>query len=188
LAVVFALTAVLSAVTVREARCWSSNRALFTRAVEVAPQNPAALMHLGIEEEKDQNLRAVLQLGERILAEDPNHYATLIRVGNLHWTFHEFDAALPPLLRARQLHPEREAAHFWLGAVYLDKAQFPEAETEFRKATELAPQQPDRHAGLAMALESQGKIEEAIREYRTELQLNPASARARQRLAALESR
>ena len=188
LVLVLALAGGLGGVTVRQARYWSSNRALFTHSVELAPHNASALGHLAKEEEHDHNLRAVLELGERILEEDPNHYATLVRVGNLRWTFHDYDGALAPLLRARQLHPERRAAHFWLGVVYLDKAQFADAETEFRKAIELAPNEPNQHVSLGMALEDLGRYDEAASEYAAELRLNPTSERAKQRLAVLKAR
>jgi len=185
---VLVIAGVLGGITVQQARFWSSNRELFTHCLEVAPHNSSALRRLAVEEEHDHHLQAVLQLGERMLQEDPDDYATLVRVGNLRWTFHDYDGALAALLRARQLHPEMRLAHFWLGVVYLDKAQYAEAEAESRKAIELAPSEPDQHASLGMALEDQRRFDEAIREFEAELQLNPASEPAKRHLALLNAR
>ena len=52
--------------------------------------------------------------------------------------------------------------HTNLGAVYLGKRQYDEAEVEFRKALELDPQAPQALAGLSVLYEARGDLERSL--------------------------
>jgi tetratricopeptide (TPR) repeat protein len=183
------LVCLLGGVTVVQAHYWSGGMALYGHAAEVAPHNLKALN--GIARSMTENPydpHELLKAGERILQDDPDAYETLVGVGRLRWEFHDYDNALPVLLRARRGHPERRDAYFWLGAVYLDKQQFSDAETAFRQAIHIDPNVPDQHVGLGMAYENEGRLAEARSEYLAELHAYPNSVRAAERLKVVESR
>jgi hypothetical protein len=180
------LLCVSSGITLRQEKHWSSEPKLYGHAIEVAPQNPYALNWLSTVVRGQQGDNQVaLGYAERALAAKPDYFEALINIGRLRWALHDSDAALPPLLRARLLHPERHEVHFWLGVVFLDKNRYREAEASFREALRLDPTGVDQHLGLGMAFQDEGRLDEARQEYQAELQYHPGSELAAKRLAAL---
>jgi Flp pilus assembly protein TadD len=187
--IVLLLAGVLGAVTIQQARQWSSEMALYRHGIEVAPRNPLVLNHMAMLLVKESNdLKAAHELGERALAEAPDEYETLLAAGILRGNIHDEDGALPLLLHAQQLQPERHDPYLYLGMIYLDKGHLTDAETALRQAVRLAPNEPDQHFLLGYALERQDRLAEARSEYQAELQIRPGSTRAAQRLAAVNAR
>jgi tetratricopeptide (TPR) repeat protein len=182
------LVCLLGAMTAQQATPWSSSQALYRRGFEAAPRSPLALTQWAmIVLGQQHDPQAALQLGERALAEAPNDYLALLYAGIIRLNAQDDDGALPVLLQARQLHPERRDPHFFLGVVYMKKAQLREAEASFREAIRLAPDEPGQHLGLAGVLEGQGRLADARDEYRAELQLNPRSTLAARRIELIDA-
>ena len=69
----------------------------------------------------------------------------------------------------------------------MDLNRFNEAEEHFHLALRASPNYSFAHYKLGLIFEGRGDLEQALEHYRVALQLDP-SDRARQRLAALESR
>ena len=178
-----ALVCLMATLTVSHTDPWSGEVALYRNAVKVAPHSPPALNQLAMAELRDDHdLSAALRDQEQALVEAPGDYTTLVHTGIMRRNVKNYDGALPVLLRASQINPEKRDPHYYLALIYLDKAQYAGAETEMRQAIRLAPQRPEQHFLLGYALEKQGRLQEARNAYQAELQVNPNSTKARQAL------
>jgi tetratricopeptide (TPR) repeat protein len=189
LGAVLFLVCLLGLLTVQQARQWASNEALYQHGIEVAPHNPLALTEWAMLLLMEQHApSAAHRFAERALVEAPDDYQTLLAAGILRWNVRDAEGALPLLLRARQIHPDRRGAHFFLGYIYLQTGELREAERSLRQAIQVAPDVPDQHFLLGSALEKQGRLPEARSEYQAELRVKPGSTDAARRLAAVEAR
>jgi len=187
-AVVILLVCALGAATVVQSQYWSSDRAVYTRGVEVAPQNPLALEQLGRLMSHEQDFDSAIQYFNRALQADPDDYRTLMSLGVAETYVGDFDHAIPTLQHAIQLHPNSGMPYFFLGVAQLDKKQLPEAETSFRAAIKLVPGKARQHFALGQVLEEQGKLPEARAEFLAEIAVDPQSKDAPEKVQEIQTR
>ncbi|MGA9529738.1 MAG: tetratricopeptide repeat protein [Terriglobales bacterium] len=186
-AAVAAVGAAFAFAGVKQADYWSSDLVLYSRAVEVSPDDAVALNQLGSEfSHLGQDDRAVVYL-ERAIQNDPDNYRSLLLLGITENNLGRYDRAIPALLHARELHPKGGIADFFLGLAQVDAHQFAVAEVTLRHAIELVPGKFRQHYLLGLALENQGRLREAREEFLKELQLDPTSSDANDKLRELDS-
>ena len=186
-AAILLLTAALSAATVVQSQYWSSDLALYTRGVQLAPRNPLALDQLAKLLSNQQDYDAAGQYFARALEADPDDYRTLMSLGVMLSYQDDYDRSIPYLQRAIQLHPSAGMPYFFLGVSQLGRKQLPEAESSFRRAIQLVPGKARQHYALGLALEEQGRLPEARSEFLAELKIDPKSADASQKIQEIQS-
>jgi Flp pilus assembly protein TadD len=180
---------VLGGTTIGQAQYWSGSLPLYTHGVEVAPRNPLALRGLSSAVALQRHdPRTARQLEERSLAEDPNDYDAVVGEGVLLRNAGEYGGALKMFLHARDLSPNAQGPHMYLGILYADMGQLGNSEAELHEAIRLLPHQPGQHDFLGSVYERENRLAEARSEYQTELQIQPGSTHAASRLAALQGR
>jgi predicted O-linked N-acetylglucosamine transferase (SPINDLY family) len=112
---------------------------------------------------------------------DPNHAATLHRLGVVAHQLGRSDAA-EILQRAAALRPEHAEIHNDLGVVLGSQGRFAEAAACFARAASVRPDYAEAHNNLAGALRRLGRIEEACVHFRRVADLAPNSGGARNNL------
>lgn len=85
--------------------------------------------------------------------------------------------------RRLEKYPADFSAHFNLGALYLNRRDFPAAIAHLRAAIQAEPEQPAALNALGAALESEGRLEDAAAQFRHVLRIQPDHAQARYNLA-----
>ena len=142
-----AVLVTLTICTHAQLRYWHDSVTLWSRAIEVIPNNLRAEYNLGV---------ALRERGDS--QEAISHYlkATQIRPDRV-----EARGGLPIL------------AHQNLGVLLARQANWTEAETHFRAVLKEKPDDWEARGNLAGCLEVEGRFEEAIKEFRTALQGAP---------------
>ena len=175
-------------------RIYASGRSRFNEAsiqyweaVKRNPDMPDVYLKLAaIYYEYDWNYQTLHELSE-VERIDPNYPGLALLLGKVHDKMADADKAFEAFQRAVTLEPGNAEAHFYLGAIYQQRAVEEEATrmekeaiSEYEKAVESGP-------GSAAALKAHlqlGRIyrnknpEKAEKEFREALGLDPASAEA----------
>jgi len=176
----------LGVATVRQTKYWSSDLAVYSRAVEASPNNVLALNQLGNQlSHLGEDDRAVVYL-ERAVHIDHDNYRTLLLLGTAANNVGNYDRAIAVLTHARELHPNDGIADFYLGVAQLGANRLSEAEASFRRAILLVPGKSRQHYLLGMVLMKEGRLLEARAEFLAELKVDPASGDARARLHEID--
>jgi protein O-mannosyl-transferase len=170
------LGVVLGFTTVRQTDYWSSDLALYSRAVEVSPDNVLALNQLGAKlSSLGEDDRAVFYL-ERADHVDHGNHRTLLLLGTAENNVGHYNLAIAALLHALELYPNDGAANFDLGVAQVGAKRLSEAEASLRRAIQLVPGKPGEHYVLGTVLMKEGRVLEAREEFLNELKVDPASS------------
>jgi len=111
----------------------------FQAAVKATPDNPAALMELGVAELRLGKPEAASELLRQAIARSPEMQGANLFLGIAYAQMHRVDEAVAALRREIDLNPGNAQAEMWLGVVQL-QAGHPEKATEpLDRAAELEP-------------------------------------------------
>lgn len=178
---------VLAVATVRQTDYWSSDLALYGRAVAVSPNNVLALNQLGSQlSHLGEDDRAAIYL-ERAVHVDPDNYRSLLLLGTAENNVGNYDRAIAVFRHARELHPNDGVADFDLGVAQVGANRWGEAEASLRRAIQLVPGKSRQHYLLGMVLMKEGRLLEAREEFLNELKVDPASG-AQARIREIDAR
>jgi predicted O-linked N-acetylglucosamine transferase (SPINDLY family) len=153
--------------------------ACYRRALEIAPDDPAALYNLGLvlaetgrREEAERQFRRVHEL-------DPTDVDAMFNLASLLADLARFAEAVPLYRRALEIAPDNP--YLWLGlglACQGLPGQLEESLGPLRKCIELKPDLADARYELGVSLYSLGRIDEAARSYEATLKIAPDHSRA----------
>jgi tetratricopeptide (TPR) repeat protein len=178
------LIAVLAFASAIQSQYWVNDVHLFSRAVEVAPQNEWAHLNLGAAlTARGKNAEAApefvrsyeLKAGWR--AADFAGFAYQ-NTGDLTQAERWFFLAL-------QSNPSLPDAWFALGQIRLQQHRPAEAVAFFHNALVIRPDADGYHYALGSALEQSGQASAALAAYRAELELHPYQSGARKAIERL---
>jgi Tfp pilus assembly protein PilF len=169
-----------------QSQFWANDVHLFSRAVQVAPNNEwaqlnygAALSARGKYAEAVPYFARSYDLKANWRAADYAGFAYQ-KSGNLPQAEHWFSLAL-------HMHPSLADAWFGLGQIHLQEHRPAEAVAFLQKAVEFQPDAEGYHYALGSALEQLGQKDAALEAYRTELRLHPYQTGAREAIERLTS-
>lgn len=195
LLVLLAVTGAFGLTSFSYSRYWSSNLALYTRAVVVAPDSADANAFLGQElfnrgtspgvEDGATWTQAALQYFRRAIADDPLNPEAYSSLGTVYSVFKQWDAAEDYLSQAAELAGDACTYSTLAGAQH-SAGNLAGAEASYRRALDRAPVPPHLHGQFAALLMEEGKLAEAREQLKAELALDPESQRARRLLEQLE--
>jgi protein O-mannosyl-transferase len=172
----------LALVTVQTGFFWKDNLALYSRAVEVAPESGVASEYLSEEFVEEMRWADALPLLNQVLLRNPNSYDIYIRLAKCYFGLGDLEEAISYFQDAILLAPYRPAAYLDLAMVELSGNLLPQAEEHMRLALRLRPAYSPLferyHYRLAQILEKEEKWSGALAEYRAELQEDPGSSDA----------
>ena len=112
------------------------------RALELAPDDPTSESLLGWAQMLQEKFEPALAHFERVLTREPENALARVNVGYICLKRRAFAEAMEHLSTVIRLDSDKKAslyAHFYIGLVYLECAQFVEAETFFLRSLLLGP-------------------------------------------------
>lgn len=151
---------------------WANDVHLFSRGVQVAPNNEWAHLNLGA---------ALSARGK--YAEAAPHFVRSYELkpgwraadfaGFSYQNSGDLSQAERWFVRALEINPSLPDAWFAVGQIRLQQQRPAEAATYFQKALAIQPDAEGYHYALGSALEQLGQVPAALEAYRTELRLHP---------------
>jgi tetratricopeptide (TPR) repeat protein len=136
----------------------------FDAAAKISQTEPNVHFGLGYLYWKTQQYDEAKKEFERELALDSGHAQSLAYLGDIEWKSNHPDAALALLKRARSAQKNLRIVYVDLGAIYMQKKDYNEAQTALLHAVSLDPDLPDAHYQLGRLYQAQGKTADADRE------------------------
>ncbi len=119
---------------------WPAAEVDLKRAVEIAPEESAALNYLGYSwAERGENLEEAFGLIEKAVALEPNSGAYIDSLGWAHYQRGDYEEAVGHLEHAASLEPADPTITDHLGDVYWRLGRKIEARYEWRRVLELEP-------------------------------------------------
>jgi tetratricopeptide (TPR) repeat protein len=188
LSVVFVITALYSAGTIKRNPVWKDSFTLWSDTVKKSPDSYGVRNNLGNAyrnqgrmDEAIEEFRAALRLKPNFVEAHNNLGLTYVDKGLL-------DTAIQRFKKALYLKPDYAEAHNNLGLAYTKQGATDEAVEELILALRLKPDFVEARNNLGLAYFAQGRTEGAIREFRLALSLSPESVSIHTNLGIAYSR
>jgi tetratricopeptide (TPR) repeat protein len=143
------------------------------RALAIAPDMASAHVTLGfLYAFTDETDLAGHEL-ERALRLDKFNGAAYGALAELQTRQGRSDLVEATLRKAVSLAPDDWLLNMQLGAHYLDRSQFAQAEEQFRHTVELVPDNPRAHNNLGLVYRGLGKLDESAAEFKKAIDIEP---------------
>lgn len=149
------------------------------RALELAPDDPAAWALLGWAQIRRGEYEDALLTLQRVLVLDPGNALARTHLGFVCWKKKIFGEAIEHLSRVVHGDADPKAAvyaRYYLGLVYLDREMYEDAEAFFADALTRSPHLGEAHFDLGRARFLGGKRASAIETWRRGAQANRYNA------------
>ncbi len=147
----------------------------YRAALKVEPNDPTALLWLGVIACQSQRYDEAQKLLTRSLRGDPRSSVAQLNLGLAHAGLGNSEAAQSAYRRAVALDPTNRDAYNNLGVLLESMKRPAEAIEPYRKAVELDPISPTFLSNLGNALRLSGRLDEAVETYRRSLELDPSA-------------
>ena len=164
-----------------------------TRALELAPNDPAAESLLGWAQMLQEQYDEALYTYSKVLMKEPNNALARVNLGYICLKKGIFGEAIEHLSRAMRQEADRKAAlyaHLYLGLVYLEREMYEDARGFFHRALELGPNLIEAYWELGRAHYLDGDPAGAAEAWRRGVatnRFNPWGERCGEALARLEA-
>ncbi|MEN0652887.1 MULTISPECIES: tetratricopeptide repeat protein [Hyphobacterium] len=127
---------------------WDEAEALFLRALEISPNEPDVLNHLGyVWVTQGRNIEEAFSMIRTAAAQEPDAGYIVDSLGWAHYVRGEYQEAVRHLERAVELDPASPTINFHLGDAYWQVGRGVEARYQWQRALELDPD-PDEIEAL----------------------------------------
>jgi tetratricopeptide (TPR) repeat protein len=177
----------LMTITVSGELYWASDLLLFKHALEVAPENGAAMINLGIIYAEHQRPDLAEPMLKGLYARNPNSAPAAYNYSELLARTGQWALAEPIMRRALALDPRNDRWWMEFSNVEFTLGKVSEAQAAANVAVSLKPDAPGYHAVLGVLAAKLGNRETAAREFREELKRHPDNQAALSGLKELES-
>jgi len=171
-AVVIALLAVCGVMTHQTAAYWKDSITLFTRAVDISPDNRymhaslgAALSNIGCMDEAEAALRKSLTISE-------GKYA-LCAMAQVLLATERPEEALVHARKALAMDPRYRDGSFYAGLACFRLKRYPEAARYLEKVLEADPESSEALSAMGNLMSRMGRFDEAIGFYNKAVTLDP---------------
>lgn len=147
----------------------------YQQALAVNPEYYEAIFGLALVYKKSKRLEDAIVGFQRLIEIDPRDTKPFLHLGDIYDELGELDKTLQHLKAATEIDPEAPVFHNKLGAAYLKKEMYTEAEREITLALSFERSIPllNAHFNMALLHEARGQIDLAIQEYRKEQEVSP---------------
>lgn len=156
---------------------------VFHRILQTHPDNPDALLSLGVILLEIGNQAAAMKLMTQAIAVKPNYTEAHFNLGNVFQVQGRLEEAAISYRRSLELKPDWTEAHFNLARVLQDQGKLEEAANGYRHVLDLRPGWAEAQLNLGSVLEAQELLEDAQASYERALSLRPDWAEAHFNLA-----
>jgi len=173
--------------TSRQLSHWRNSITLFSHALAVDPDNPAAQCNLAQALDQQGDEKDALEHYSAALRLKPNYPEAECNLGLIAYRHNDLDGAVKHFTRAIEQMPAYAVAHYDLGLALAAKKQNVEAQKQYRAAVDANPDYDRAWANLGLALLQQGNVAEATTALTRAVDLAPNNFYAQNGLAhALE--
>jgi tetratricopeptide (TPR) repeat protein len=170
------LIGIYSLTTVSQTIYWIDDLSLYSRSVNIAPDNVSALCLLANEEfSRRQRPDLALELYAKALRIDPEDWKANFAMGVTEFNLAQYRSAEQHLQAATRIDPTSSIGFAFLGKTRFALGDFAGAAQAFRQLISSDPVNSTGHYLLGMALLGQGLRDDARRELQQSLTLDPAS-------------
>ena len=183
-AILFAIAAVLGAMTWRESHQYVSADVLYTTTIERNPRAWMAHLNLGWLRLQRGELDAAVRDTETALRLEPNLPQGHNNLGSALRSLGRFEESERAYREALRLKPDDLDARYNLGLVLIDLDRPGEAISHIAAYLARNPDDAGAHAQLGDAKQSTGELVDAVIAYRESLRLNPNDARVHTNLGS----
>jgi tetratricopeptide (TPR) repeat protein len=181
------LFAVLAIASASQSVYWSSNLALYRRAVSISPNNDTAQNNLASELLEQGETDQAVEIYERIVSRNPRYWRARYNLGYAFYRTGMLDEADFHLSRAIELDSGDADEFLYLGLVAMKKGQLDRATSLVQRAIDLKGDGRGYHFALGVVLKRRGNIGAAAEQFREELAKHPDQQAAVEQLAQIES-
>jgi len=158
---------------------WRDSESLYTRMIDVTPNNYMAHYNLGNFYSKEGNTAAAMTNYEAAVQEEPNYADAHSNLGGILLDEKRYDEALPHYRAAARTNPEY--VHFFNLANALadaasarhDPDQFAQAVAAYHQALQLNPGASQARQNLGLTWQAEGSNSQAIAEFAEAARLDP---------------
>jgi tetratricopeptide (TPR) repeat protein len=175
----------LAACAVRQTRYWRDSIALWTRAVDCAPSDPAIRVSFGAALIERGRLEDAIVQYQQAVSLKPDFVVAIDQLGSALGEYGALDAAIAQFQRALEIDPRFTASRANLGIALLRRQQTDEAIDQFQQVLSIAPQSAVAHCGLGTALVQKGKLDEAADQFRKAIAAAPDYVKAHNSLGVI---
>lgn len=169
---------VLTPIAWAQTRYWRDSISLFSRMIEVSPDNSTghtglgeALLAVGQYEAAVRHLRKALQIS-------PDHPEAHVNLGLALAALGKKEEAMGHYLAALKQNPASPTAHNNLGVILIEQGRPDEAMAHYQAALDKMPDYPDALTNMGNALLARGCVDDAIGYYHRAITLDPKDASA----------
>ncbi len=166
---------------------WEAATELLNRALAVAPEDPGALLALGLVRSSAGDPDGALDALTRSLAADPDQPVARVNLGIVLAATGDDEGALREYESAIALNPYETMAYVNLGDLYLRGGNTAQAIRYYERAVAVGPEVGAAHRNLAVALGRAGRFDDAIPHARRAVEFAPGDRAARDILRQLEA-
>jgi protein O-mannosyl-transferase len=166
---------------------WASDLLLFKHALEVAPENEAAILNLGISYAEHQRPDLAAPLLKSLYDRNPKLPTAAYNYGELLARTGQWHLAEPIMRRALELDPRNDRWWIEFSNVEFTLGKIAEAQTAAREAARLRPDAPGYHAVIGVLATKLGDRETAEKAFHEELKRYPDNPVALSGLKELDS-
>ena len=166
---------------------WETATELLNRALSVAPEDPGALLTLGLVRSGAGDPDGAIDALTRSLAADPDQPVARVNLGIVRAAVGDEEGAVREYEAAIALNPYEAMAYVNLGNIYLRGGSTAQAISVYERAVAVGPEIGAAHRNLAVALGRAGRFDEAIPHARRAVEFAPDDQSARDVLRQLEA-
>ncbi|MBZ0167112.1 MAG: tetratricopeptide repeat protein, partial [Candidatus Omnitrophica bacterium] len=178
IAVLVAVLAVLSVLTIQRNRVWQSGVAMWTDVAAKSPANARVFYNLGYEYLKAGDKDAALTNFSKALLIDPDDELALINRSQLLLDGGEGQRALHDINNALRLNPRRADSYLNRGAILRGLGRFPEALQDFEEAQTVDPEHRLAPVNRALTLGNLGRFTAGLKVINDTITRHGESAKA----------
>ena len=165
---------------------WAGDLLLYQHSVDVAPNNAAAAMNLGITYVQKGDLDQGTIWLERSAQLDGENSDIQFNLANAYYREGKLPVAYRCIRRSLELDPQRAQGWLLASEIALDSGDTEAALTAARHAQQLWPDGPGYHAMIGFVQLRRGDMSAAEEAFRQEILLHPDDQQAQQALANLK--
>ena len=140
---------------------WPEAELAFGNAAKLAPQEPLALMYLGVSAQEQGRVDQGLAILQTVTQKFPDFPPAFYRLAEAHLKAGNLEEAEKAFARLTQLSPAEWRGWAGLGEIQLDRKNETAAMELLRKAIQIDPTAKKAHYLLGMACRRAGRMEEA---------------------------
>jgi tetratricopeptide (TPR) repeat protein len=164
---------ILTIGTSLQVRHWRNSEALFSRAVDVDPDNFLAHNHLGYVLALEGRLGEAIGHYRTSVRINPNYASAHYRLANALTLVGETKGAIHHYRRVLHIRPQYARPYARLGDLYQKLRKTGEAIRLYRESLRIGPADAELHKKLGRLLAAEGLFGEAIKELEAALRINP---------------